>query len=287
MVLTNAQTTAFFEQQDQMGVPHQTVTQLVNEGISQVEDLKEFTKDDIKNLTDVLRKTHTTGGLRASQMVTYYQFGAKSQKRMTVACELIRYYDVVGRTITAANIKWNPVMIDFEVQWKALLEKKGKDKADTPKIHKGTTVMKWSESIMDHFHSIIGSRNVPLAYVVRESDAVAAIPDQAVGKAYSEQYGSIEEELINRATHNHPLFRVDNEAVYMELEAATRNTQFAAAIAPFQRRKDGRAAYVALISQYAGNDKWEAELKRREAILHTWKWKGQSNHSLEAFITQH
>ena len=89
MVLTNAQTTAFFEQQDQMGVPHQTVTQLVNEGISQVEDLKEFTKDDIKNLADVLRKTHTPRGSRASQTVTYYQFGAKSQKRMMVACELI------------------------------------------------------------------------------------------------------------------------------------------------------------------------------------------------------
>ena len=89
MVLTNAQTTAFFEQQDQMGVPHQTVTQLVNEGISQVKDLKEFTNDDIKNLADVLRKTHTAQGSRASQTVTYYQFGAKPQKRLRVACELI------------------------------------------------------------------------------------------------------------------------------------------------------------------------------------------------------
>ena len=89
MVLTNAQTTAFFEQQDQMGIPHQTVTQLVNEGISRVEDLKEFTNDDIKNLADVLRKTHAAEDSEASQTVTYYQFGAKSQKRLTVACKLI------------------------------------------------------------------------------------------------------------------------------------------------------------------------------------------------------
>ena len=34
-------------------------------------------------------------------------------------------------------------------------------------------------------------------------------------------------------------------------------------------------------------DKWEAEIKKQENLLHTRKWKGQSNFSLEAFISQH
>ena len=42
-----------------------------------------------------------------------------------------------------------------------------------------------------------------------------------------------------------------------------------------------------LTSQYAGKDKWEAEFKKQEQLLHTCVWKGQSNFSLEHFISQH
>lgn len=44
---------------------------------------------------------------------------------------------------------------------------------------------------------------------------------------------------------------------------------------------------MVLLGQYAGNDKWEAEIKIQEAVLHTRTWKGQSNFSLESFISQH
>ena len=54
MVLTAAQTTAFFEDADQMALPNATVVQLVNEGINQVDDLSEFEKEDIVNLLNLL-----------------------------------------------------------------------------------------------------------------------------------------------------------------------------------------------------------------------------------------
>ena len=44
---------------------------------------------------------------------------------------------------------------------------------------------------------------------------------------------------------------------------------------------------MVLCNQYAGCDKWEAEIKKQENLLHMRKWKGQSNFSLEAFISQH
>eukprot|EP00546_Thalassionema_frauenfeldii_P011447 CAMPEP_0178922402 /NCGR_PEP_ID=MMETSP0786-20121207/16132_1 /TAXON_ID=186022 /ORGANISM="Thalassionema frauenfeldii, Strain CCMP 1798" /LENGTH=65 /DNA_ID=CAMNT_0020596759 /DNA_START=57 /DNA_END=254 /DNA_ORIENTATION=- len=50
MVLTAAQTTAFFEDANQMALPNETVVQLVNEGINDVDDLAEFQKEDIVNL---------------------------------------------------------------------------------------------------------------------------------------------------------------------------------------------------------------------------------------------
>ena len=50
--------------------------------------------------------------------------------------------------------------------------------------------------------------------------------------------------------------------------------------------KDGRGAWKALTSQYAGKDKWETEIVHQEQLLHTRIWKGQSNFSLENFISQ-
>ena len=75
--------------------------------------------------------------------------------------------------------------------------------------------------------------------------------------------------------------------VYDHLEEATRGTSYAASIKPFQKVKDRRGAWKSLTSQYAGKDKFEDEIKRQEQLLHTRIWKGQSNFSLENFISQH
>ena len=56
MVLTGTQTTAFFEQLDQMGIPHVTMLQLQAEGITSVSDLANFNKDSLQQLADNLRR---------------------------------------------------------------------------------------------------------------------------------------------------------------------------------------------------------------------------------------
>ena len=56
MVLTNTQTTAFFKDNDQMAIPHNTVVHLMNEGILTVDDLEEFQKTDIEQIAANLRR---------------------------------------------------------------------------------------------------------------------------------------------------------------------------------------------------------------------------------------
>ena len=112
-------------------------------------------------------------------------------------------------------------------------------------------------------------------------------PPQEANKPHSTEHGSIEAELIARASHDHELYKEDNGSVYYHLEVATRGTIYSASIKPFQRGKDGRGAWLALTSQYAGNDKWEAELKRQDDLLHQHQWKGQNTFPLEGFIGQH
>ena len=56
MVLTAAQTTAFFENPDQMGIPHEPMVQMQQEGIQAVSDLADFEKQSLQQLADNLRK---------------------------------------------------------------------------------------------------------------------------------------------------------------------------------------------------------------------------------------
>ena len=295
MVLTANQTRAFFEHADQMGIPAATVTQMEAEGITTVSDLADFDKDSLQQLADNLRRP---GGRvpdpnpAAPQGATIptppFTFGAKAQKRLQVATDLIKFYDVIGRDLTAANIQWNPIMRNFEIQWKALKAKKEEDEPEVPKITRALPVIKWTEAFQDHLNRIIGVRIVPLKYVIRPTAQVPAeVPPLATNQPHSEAHGSVEEDLVARASHTHALFRDDNSKVYHLLEEATRSTQYAASIKPYQRTKNGRGAWLAMVKQYAGEDKWEAEIKRQEQLLHTRVWKGQSNFSLEAFVSQH
>jgi hypothetical protein len=184
-------------------------------------------------------------------------------------------------------MQWQPVIKNFIVSWKALKDRKDGDMPEVPKISKTLSIIKWTEAFTDFLHRKIGVRMIPLAYVVRADVAPPAPTALANNLPYSVEHGSVEGEMIARASHGHALFRDDNSAVYYLLEEATRGTSYAPTIKPFQRAKNGRGAWNSLITQYAGDDKWQAELTKQDELLHNRQWKGQSNFSLEKFIAQH
>jgi hypothetical protein len=295
MVLTGAQITQFFEAGDQMSIPNATVMQLQNEGIFTVDDLIDFTKDTLQQVADNLRRPGgripdpTVGAAAGATIPTPpFVFGAKSQKRLLAACDIVRYYEETGRPLTTANIQWNTVIKNFIEQWNALKDRKKGDIPEVPKITKALPIIKWTQAFADFLHRVIGVRMIPLAYVIRdEVDVPAAAPPLMAGQPHSIEHGSVEAELVARARHNHGLYRDDNANVYYKLEEATRSTPYAASIKPFQRAKNGRGAFRALTNQYAGQDKWEQELKKQDDLLHTQEWRGQSNYTLERFIQQH
>ena len=111
----------------------------------------------------------------------------------------------------------------------------------------------------------------------------ALLPD----KPYSKETGSVLEELILYSSHDHPLFKLDSSELYGEIEVATRGTVYAATIKPFQKTRDGRGAYMALIEQFAGRDKWLVEWQKNEECLHTGVWKGNGTFTLEQFCSKH
>ena len=229
MVLTTAQMTTFFEHAKEMGIPHATVMQLQSKGITLVADLVDFDKDSLQQLVDNLR--HPGGCVpdpnpgappRSTIPTPPFVFGAKSQKHIAVACDLVKYYTTVGHDLTVANLQWSTVMKNFEIQWTVLKERMGDDSPDIPKISKALPVIKWADAFQDFLNRKIGNRNIPLAYIIHdEPNPPASAPPLAVGQPHSIEHGSVEAELIAQALHTHALFHDDNSDLYFLLEEAT------------------------------------------------------------------
>jgi hypothetical protein len=180
MVLTTAQTAAFFHEEAQLGIPNPTVAQMQAEGITNVKDLADFDKESLQQLADNLRRPggrvpdpNPNANPGTTIPTPAFVFGAKSQKKLLVATDLIKYYDATGRDYTAANLQWNHVMKNFEIQCKAL---KVKQKENPLKISKALPVIKWTESFRDFLNRVIGMRIIPLCYVMRDSECPSCRP---------------------------------------------------------------------------------------------------------------
>ena len=250
---------------------------MINEGIEHVHDLSDFDKDTITQVADNLRRPggripnpdpNAAPGSTIAQPP--FVFSAKSQKRLLSACDLVRFYAMIGRDLSAGNMRWDPVIKNFAEQWKALQDRKKGEDPEVPKITKTLSVIKWTEAFDNFLHRKLGVRHVPLAYATcSEVTPPAVCPPLATDLPHSSEHGSVEADMVARASHLHPLYRDDNSSVYYLVEEATRGTSYAATIKPFQRRKDGRGAVLSLKSQHAGDDKWQAEIKSQDDLLHT------------------
>jgi hypothetical protein len=99
----------------------------------------------------------------------------------------------------------------------------------------------------------LGMAKAPLAYVVREEVVVTAHNlDPSNG------YMTVQEELVARMPHTHTAYREDNIAVWDIIRTSIHATEAFSWIKRCERRRDGRAAYIALTSHYLGDAKNEA-----------------------------
>ena len=217
-----------------------------------------------------------------------YAMSAKSWLRLEQAAELVRFYAITQRTITAANIQWDPVIESSHEYWESLQQQIKDSPPVLPKITKALPIMKWQEAIDTYFSRVHGARSVPLTYITRKTVAIAdPLPSLVQDKPYSAKNGSLEAEMVATASHSHSLYRIDNATVHYALTQATLGTPYASSVSPFDKTTDGRGAYLALKTQFAGHDKYQELLKKQTDFLTNRKWTGQSALTLETHINHH
>lgn len=271
-----------------MGLQVRTRVHLATEGIDMVEDLAEFAEEDswrqvIDNCRRPPKILNAAGNLVEQEA---FHLGAKSLRRLQVAAKCVHYYLAVGRDLSPPIMQWSTVLKNFEEEWKAIMKLKDDD-TELPKITNKVGIVKWIEAYESYASTKLGVRDAPLSYVIREVAIVPPAPPIETGKPYSTEHGSVKHEMIARLSHQHALFKVDNAAVFDDIEEATRGTKFASSIAPFKRTKNGRGALLALKDQHAGKAMWDGEAKRCTDFMLNRKFTGGTSMTLDRFLSVH
>ena len=294
-----------------MGLSASQRTALAAQGLTIVDDFADFGKDELtealKNMRTsipgvpgtpavVVAGVETVAAVPPIAPILPVVLPARCTHRLLVAAVAWHYYTDTGREILAANMHYNNVLKDFHLEWKAITAMAETSASDVPRITKNNPPLQWTDTFKDYCLNTFGVRKAPLAYVIRDTADVlpeALAPGVTVGesdplvagKAYGNG-GSVFYDLVSRLSHTHPLFSTDNAKVYSALEEATRGTAYGSTVKAFSRRRDGRAAWLALVSSHAGSDKWESLQKENTRWLMNTKWTGQ-NYSLEKFCNHH
>ena len=283
------QTTAFFTEEEQVGLAVPSYEFMVAEGFGTIESLFDMTDDVLKTIIgNARRPPGIPNPANANEQIAQlpFPFSANSIHRLKIAHRCVKYYALIGRTITPQNMTW-PILQVFDQHWQIIDEQREKENATGPKVGRDTQNLSYFE---DHFEewcdTNVGLQGAKYKYVIR-NNPTQPLPLAAVDQPFSEEYGSVEEELAAYCTHAHPRFRQDNATVFTVLEKALRNTAFYSTLRPFSRSKNGRDAWIALRAQYLGEDKRRAELREVEVILNDREWKGNSSYPLEKFASLH
>ena len=260
----------------------EVATALIDQGLI-ITDLHDLDPEDIKTLCSSARRP---GGQRPNGDPNLgTNVPTLLQLKLSVAVSAAQFYDTVGRIILPANMTWAYVK-----QFKSLKELtlNWKKQPELPCLGRNVPIMKLLELIREHLRGILGIRQIPLAYVVRNTvnpDPIAVI---RTDRPFSTIHGSFHDEMIARASHNHPNFVDDSAAVLDILVGCLSETEYLTSLKPFQKARDGRGALLALETQNLGDSKWDMLIKKAEQTVLNFPWNGKNNkYTLERHIVSH
>ena len=174
----------------------------------------------------------------------------------------------------------------FEQHKKLISEHKDPEKM--PSVDKSFGIIRAMDLLPSHLRDRLGVRKVPLSYVIRSDEAPAVIGILAPNKATSDDYESIAEELIQCVPLAGDQYNEDNAKVFQIIQDMVNGTSFESSIKAHQRRRNGRAAYLALCQHNLGTSKWDKVVEEAESYMMKRKWTGKNyRFSLRQHISKH
>jgi hypothetical protein len=219
-----------------LGLSAVAACEFTTNGITTLNRLRVLTDDDLGRLIKQIHRDNQGAGLlipfSSQQFIHAVRFWAG---RMHI---LGNPYEIQDVTEPLAE------------QWAELM-KTEKEAATAPTdlikmpeaFKKDTKWRNWKESVITYLHSKNGQPSIPLAYILREHEVA---PQRA-------EYATTHDEMVNKAILFGAEYNTNNGIVYDLLQSLTLNGPAWSWISGFQRTRNGRAAWKALVSYYEGD----------------------------------
>ena len=125
------------------------------------------------------------------------------QLKLSVSVSAALYYEDIVRPIISSIMNWARIR-QFRSYTTSCEE--WEDPADLPECSKDVSIIQLLELVTEHLRSKLGVRKILLSYVTRADPIVPTIGTISATFPYYEVVDSFHEELITRASHNHPNF---------------------------------------------------------------------------------
>lgn len=261
---------------DEMLLPSTKHTYFLNvEGITSPSDLIDLDKEAL----DAVFYNCTKSKIGA--------IGVMIQKRFHVArTAATLLHKSLGRPLNHTTMSWTHCLSDFAEEWQSISKRVKAESTDFPKLGSSTEPNVYIEAVQLWCSNKFGQGNIPLAYLIRENENPGSPPPLAPWKCHSDEFESLEEELIAYAPHSGVTFREDNKALAKVLEESIRGTVYYATVKTHLKKGKGKEAWSTLQAHLAGKIYWEDRIRKSRDFLQQKKWSHGSKQSIKTFITK-
>ena len=276
---------------------------IIEEGLDDVDVLVELYEDDgdlISTLCSNVRKPAGTidqpGWVAPANVVPApnppqvpkpgLSISAICEQRLLLAAYAASVYNKTGRTIDTAIL--NRLRLkEFKLHKSAVDNHQEPD--SLPDISKSFTVIKYLDHLPTYLRDVLGVDGIALSYVIRENAIPPnPLPALRANKPWVDGHSSIMEDLIAFAKHEGPSYDDDNAAVFRIISTALAGTSAMVSITKHQRKRDGRKAYLDLVTHNMGSSKWEKIVENAESLLSSRVWNGKNaRYPLRIHISKH
>jgi hypothetical protein len=221
-----------------LGLAPIAAQEFINNGITTPEELRVLSSEHLFRLIKQIHRDNMNG-----IFIPY-----KSQQYVEAVMYWTNRQHIIGAPYTAdlitrpLAVEWIRRMKEEQVEKEARATLAAIVKA--PESFKRETKWRpWKESVMTYLNTQIGQANLSLSYILREDD----YPE------INAVFTTMHEELVQCAILYGTEYNANNGKVYDFLQSLTLNGPAWSWIYAFQRTRDGRGTWKALLSYYEGD----------------------------------
>ena len=253
---------------------HNARNNIIDAGFEDPNDMIDVDKDWAKQVCSIVRKLRT-------QAVAGTRVTAICEARMQAYTYWVRLMYITQRQVDDLDAATR-LSINYVHGWFKDISKKTQEEDKVEVYSTNLNRRIWFESIEAHLKVKTGERSgVPLLYVIREEAPVGPDPGFFPDGA---QQTDISLDLEARGRHDGVFWQSDNAEVWEFLRSKLHGTVSWNLVKPFERRNDGRGAYLRLRQTLMGEDTKRRITEKANHTLQTLKYDGKSrNFTFENF----